>query len=147
MPQLNNSQPGGYLTSAYYFAFHWLTDCSWSQSQSHIATVGQSVSKSWCRAPSAAHDLIFIIVLQLRSCFYCGAPSLTRGRVCLLYMMLALPAQSFSRPSPLGLATIFYCLRFDTSFFVASYDSQGHGGGIRPCLHTGVTSAPNLSRL
>jgi hypothetical protein len=46
------------------------------------------------------------------------------------------PAQSFSGPSPLNLATIFYCLRFETSFFVASYDSQGHGGGIRPRLHT-----------
>jgi hypothetical protein len=48
-----------------------------------------------------------------------------------------LPAQSFSDPSPLGLATIFYCVRFETSFFVASYDSQGHGGGIRPRLYTG----------
>jgi hypothetical protein len=48
-----------------------------------------------------------------------------------------LPAQSFSGPSPLGLATVFYCLRFETSLFVDSYDSQGHGGGIRPRLHTG----------
>jgi hypothetical protein len=39
-------------------------------------------------------------------------------------------------PSPLGLATVFYCLRFETSLFVASYDFQGHGGGIRPRLHT-----------
>jgi hypothetical protein len=46
--------------------------------------------------------------------------------------------QSFSGPSPLGLATIFYCLRFETSLFVASYDSQGHGGGSRPRLHTGL---------
>jgi hypothetical protein len=38
--------------------------------------------------------------------------------------------------SPLGLVTIFYCLRFETSLFVASYDYQGHGGGIRPRLHT-----------
>jgi hypothetical protein len=48
-----------------------------------------------------------------------------------------LPAQSFSGPSPLGLATVFYSLRFETSLFIASYDSQGHGGGIRPRLHTG----------
>jgi hypothetical protein len=47
-----------------------------SQSQSYIATDGRSVSKSWCRAPSGAHDQVFIIVWQLRSCF-CGAPSLT----------------------------------------------------------------------
>jgi hypothetical protein len=49
----------------------------------------------------------------------------------------SLPAQSFSGPSPFGVATIFYCLRFETSHFVASYDSQGHAGGIRPRLHTG----------
>jgi hypothetical protein len=34
--------------------------------------------------------------------------------------------------------TIIYCLRFETSLFVASYDSRGHGGGIRPRLPTGV---------
>jgi hypothetical protein len=71
--------------------------------------------------------------------FFCGASSLTRGLVCLLYMLLALPAQSFSDPSPLVLATASYCLRFETSFFVASYDSQGHGGGIRPRLHTSTS--------
>jgi hypothetical protein len=54
---------------------------------------------------------------------------------CICYWPL--PAQSSSGPSLLGLATIFYCLRFETSRFVASYDSQGHGGGIRPRLHTG----------
>jgi hypothetical protein len=40
--------------------------------------------------------------------------------------------------SPVSLVSVFYCLRFETSLFVASYDSQGHGGGIRPSLHTGV---------
>jgi hypothetical protein len=42
------------------------------------------------------------------------------------------PAQSFSSPSPTGLATMFYCLRFETSLFVASYDSQGYGRGVLP---------------
>jgi hypothetical protein len=60
------------------------------------------------------------------------------------------PAQSFSCPSPVVCATIFYCLRLETlptriarnrapqlyrqelgSLFVTSYDSQGYGGGIR----------------
>jgi hypothetical protein len=36
-----------------------------------------------------------------------------------------------------GLATIFYCLRFEISLFVASYDLQGYGGGIRSRLHAG----------
>jgi hypothetical protein len=40
-------------------------------------------------SPIWTHDQIFIILWQLRSCF-CGAPSLTRGRVCLLYILLAL---------------------------------------------------------
>jgi hypothetical protein len=50
------------------------------------------------------------------------------------------PAQSFSGLAPVGLATVFYCLRFETSLFVSSYDSQDYGGGIRPLLHTGVTT-------
>jgi hypothetical protein len=33
------------------------------------------------------------------------------------------PAQSFLGPSSLALVTIFYCLRFETSLFVASYMS------------------------
>jgi hypothetical protein len=42
------------------------------------------------------------------------------------------PAQSFSGANPVRLVAIFYCLRYETSLFVASY-----GGGIRPRLHTG----------
>jgi hypothetical protein len=56
------------------------------QSRSHITTDRQSVSKSCCRAPFAAHDQIFITLWQLRSCF-CG--------VCLLYMLLALVSVVF----------------------------------------------------
>jgi hypothetical protein len=77
------------------------TDSLSSQSQSYIATDGQSVSMSWCRAQSGAHDQIFITVWQLRSCF-CGAPSLTRGRVCLLYMLLGLPNAVFLGSESLG---------------------------------------------
>jgi hypothetical protein len=47
----------------------------------------------------------------------------------------------------LGLATIFYCLTFETSLFVASYDSQGHGGGIRSRLHTGKLATASLGTL
>jgi hypothetical protein len=82
--------------SAIYFqpplqnsTLNWL-----GQSQSHIATDGLSISKSWCRAPSGTHDQIFITLWQLRFCFY-GAPSLTRGRVCLLYILLALASVVF----------------------------------------------------
>jgi hypothetical protein len=74
-----------------------------NQSQSHIATDGQSVSKSWCRAPCGAHDHIFITIWQSRSCFFfCGAPSLTRGWVCLLYKVLALANAVFLGSEALG---------------------------------------------
>jgi hypothetical protein len=59
------------------------------------------VSKSWCRAPSGAHDQIFITVWQLQS-WFCGAPSLMRGRVCLLYMLLGLPNAVFLASESLG---------------------------------------------
>jgi hypothetical protein len=56
----------------------------------------------------------------------------------------SMPAQSYSGPSPVGLATIFYCLRLETSLFVASYDAQAYGGGIRPRLHTGGVTEPTF---
>jgi hypothetical protein len=37
----------------------------------------------------------------------------------------------------MGLANIFYCLKYETSLIIASYYSQGCGGDIRPRLHTG----------
>jgi hypothetical protein len=55
-------------------------------------TVSQSVSLG---------DRILIAVWQLRSCF-CGAPSLTRGRVCLLYMLLVLASADFPGSKSLG---------------------------------------------
>jgi hypothetical protein len=55
-------------------------------------------------------------------------------------MLLPSPAHSISGPSPLDLATIFYSFSLETSLSVASYDSQGHGGGNRPRLHTGLVT-------
>jgi hypothetical protein len=102
-------------------------------SQSHIATDGQSVSKYWCRAP----DYYCLTVTVL---FLWGA--LSNERAGLSFVYDAGPCQrSLSRVRVLlGLTIIFYCLRFETSLFVASYDSQGHGKGIGPRLHTSVNS-------
>jgi DNA polymerase III epsilon subunit-like protein len=66
--------------------------------------------------------------------FLCDA--LSDERTCLLlYMLLVLASVVFLGSE--SLATIFYCLRFETSIFVAFYDSQAHGGNIPTRLHTG----------
>jgi hypothetical protein len=58
------------------------------QSQSHITTDGQSVSMSWCQAQSGTFDQkYFFSFSKLRSCL-CGEPSLTRGRVCHLSVLV-----------------------------------------------------------
>jgi hypothetical protein len=76
------------------------------------------------------------------------------------FIIAAGPRQG-SFPSPTGLMTIFYDLRFQAppgrvsqlqsqalgSLFVASYDSQGYNGGIRPRLHTGENRTEHTSTL
>jgi hypothetical protein len=112
-----------------------MTNAEWRMNASRIASslmLRPTVSRPVClgvKYPSGSYDQIFITVRQLRVC-WCGALSLSDER----------SAQSFSSPGPVVLAIIFYCLKFETSLFVASYDSQGHGGGIRPRLHTGYAS-------
>jgi hypothetical protein len=96
----------------------WGTKTEWSQNQSHIATDGQSISKSWCRAPSGDLDQIFISLWQSRSCLY-GAPSLTRGRFCVLYTLLGLASAVFLGSESFGsrdhnLLSQFFRLPFST---------------------------------
>jgi hypothetical protein len=75
-------------------------------SQSSLVVSWQRIYESHCNY--STHDVFFshvkfliIAVWQLRSCF-CGAPSLTRGRVCLLYMLLALASTVFLGSEPVG---------------------------------------------
>jgi hypothetical protein len=101
-----------------------------TQSQIHIATDGQSVSKSLTR---------YLLLFDSYSLVFEGRHFWREDESVFCICCWPSPAQSFSSPSALGLATTFYCLRFETSLFVTSYDSQGHSGGIRPRLHTGIT--------
>jgi hypothetical protein len=67
------------------------------------------------RHPSGTHDQICIACRHLRICCRV-APSLTRGWVSNLHLMLGLATafiHSFSGPSSGGLITIFCCLKFE----------------------------------
>jgi hypothetical protein len=118
---------------------------SQSQSQSHIATDGQSVNLG-VEPHLRLMTRYLLLSWQLRSWFLWGALSDERS---VLSRYAAGPCQrrSYLGLSPLVLTTIFYCLRFETSHFVASYDTQGHGGGIRPRLHTGLVFYYQLTKL
>jgi hypothetical protein len=75
-------------------------------------TMGPTVSES----VHGAHEQMFITLWQLRSCLS-GAPSLARGRGCLLYMPLALGSVVFLRSEPLGTRDhILLCQIWDFPF-------------------------------
>jgi hypothetical protein len=46
-----------------------------------------------------------------------------------------------------GLTAIFYCLRYETSLSVASYDSQGYGRSIRHRLHKRFSLSKSQSQI
>jgi hypothetical protein len=117
-----------------------------AESESYVMTDGLSANLSWNKGP--IWDLTRILLLSDSCRFVDVWRSLWREDGSGIYNCCwPSPAQSFSGPSAVGLAIIFYCLRFETSLFVASYDSQGYGGGIRPRLHTGLTSDLRLDYL
>jgi hypothetical protein len=102
-----------------------MSHCDW-RSVSQLVLVSSTIWGSW---PDIYNCLTITVLFFMRRPFW-GEDGSVICTCC-----WSLPVQSFSGPSPLRLAAIFYCLRFKTSFFVASYDSQGHGGGIRPLLN------------
>jgi hypothetical protein len=73
-----------------------------SQSQSYITTDSQSVSPSSCQAPiwdpQPIFPILFLIIFfrQFRVC-WCGAPSLTRSRVCSFQFLPGITSAAFLR--------------------------------------------------
>jgi hypothetical protein len=145
----------------------WLsTDCnSISKSRSHFTTGGSPpISSSLRQAP--LRPTTRIVIFQLNTLGYSPYVTsfLKRGWVCRLQFLLTLASavilSSESRgthdhillsrirdsPNREGQVPVFIFPRNRVtqlypkalgSLFIASYDSQGYGGGIRPRLHTG----------
>jgi hypothetical protein len=107
--------------------------------------------------PSGAYDQIFITVRQLRVC-WCGA--LSDEITGLPFTIAASPRQrthsrvrvpgdswpyftvSDSRPPTWRTKSPYLYLQALGSLFVAFYDSQGYGGGIRTCLQAEFAEFP-----
>jgi hypothetical protein len=78
-----------------------------------------TVSRPVClgiKHPSGAYDQFFITVKQLWVC-WCGALSLTRDGSVICNCCCFTPRQSFSGPSPVRIAAVFYCLKIRDLFF------------------------------
>jgi hypothetical protein len=84
-------------------SYRKLTRCQVQSSQSHIPTDDQSVSKSWCRAPSEAHDQIFITLLTVTVLFFVGHPHWREVGSVFYMCCWPLPAQVFLGSESLGI--------------------------------------------
>jgi hypothetical protein len=142
---------------------------SQGQSQSYFTTGGlQPITSSWWQAPWDSQPLIFSLTEHLRLLSLCKILSDERmGLSCTIaagprqrsHSRVRVPRDSWpyftvsdSRlPNLEGQVPVFMSPRNRMaqlysqalgSLFVASYDSQGYGGGIRPRLHT--VSDPDL---
>jgi hypothetical protein len=100
----------------------------WSFSQVKVTlrlTVSQSLSLGV--EPHLGLMTRYLLLFDSYGLVFMGRPLWREDGSVFCVCCWPLPAQSFSGPRPMGLATIFYCFRFETFLFVASYDSQGHG--------------------
>jgi hypothetical protein len=87
----------------------------------------------WLKHLSWASDQIFITVRQLRI-GWCEALSLTRGRVCRLQLLLVLASAVILRSESRGTHDHILLSHNWDFLFIASYDSQGYVGSMRPRL-------------
>jgi hypothetical protein len=106
----------------------WILLSVESESESHVTTDGQPTSLSWYKAPIWGLRPDIYYLCDSYGLVLVGRPLWREDGSDFYICCWPLPSQSFFGPSPLGLSTILYCLTFETSLFVASYDSQGHGG-------------------
>jgi hypothetical protein len=120
--------------SLHRLTHNWSKSSKANSSQSHIATDGQSISKSWYRA----HYCFTVMVLFLWD-------ALSDNTTGMSFVYVASPCQRshFRVQVPWDPRHILLSQIWDF-FLVASYNLQGHGGGIRLRLHTGVLQLSSL---
>jgi hypothetical protein len=123
-------------------------------------TNNQSVSLSWCQAPSGSEDLI-LLLSDICRFVDMGCPLWWEDGSVIYSCCWPSPVQSFLGTSLARIMTIFYCLRLKIfltcpctyipkeqggpfippkelgSLFVASSDAQGYSGESQTSLHTG----------
>jgi hypothetical protein len=87
-------------------------------------TVGQSVSLGV--KPHLGLMTLYLLLFDNYGLVFVGRPLRREDGSVFCICCWPSPAQFFSGPSFLDLATILYSISFETSIFVASYDSQGH---------------------
>jgi hypothetical protein len=87
---------------------------------------------------SAVHNQIFITVGQLPVCWW-WTPSLTRRWVYILRLLLALPEQPSSGPSPKRIITTFYSLIFEYSLTWSARSPYVYLPGIWSTSYTPAT--------
>jgi hypothetical protein len=98
--------------------------------ESYVKTDDQPASVSWNKTPIWGLRPDFYSCQTVAGLLMWGAFSDERTGSVVYNCCLSSPVQSFSGLSPVRLATTFYSLGLETSFFVVSYDLQGYGGGI-----------------
>jgi hypothetical protein len=144
-----------------------------NQSQIYVMTNGQSSSLPWCQAIIWGPRPDFCYCQRVACLLMCGALSVKRTGLSFTtaagprqhsHSRVLVPRDSWPyftvsdsrlhRPGgpcpriyiPPNRVTRLYPQALG-SLFVASYDSQGYGGGIRTCIHAGLTATANLSCL
>jgi hypothetical protein len=117
----------GSLFEASYDSQGWLVSKSKVKSQSNVTTDGQSVSMSWCRVHCGTCDSILLSVWKLL-CYLCGAPSLTRDRVCPLLVTVTVF-------SPLSKFNIIFILQITHVLCIYSiYKASVNPGSVQQIM-------------
>jgi hypothetical protein len=123
------------------------TNSAESKSKSHCdwRSVSQSVSKSVSRCVEPHLRLMtrYFLLFDSYGHFFVGRPLWREDALSFVYA--AGPCQrSLFRPESLGTRDHILLSQIWDFHFRRSYDSQGHGGGIRPRLHAGIWASLSL---